>query len=90
MGIGFLSMLSGIMNIDQELYEAAYVDGIKNRAQEIIYITVPSMKPQMLFGAVMSIVNAFNMGWIGVTLMIMPTLDTKWDMHQRYQLHCFA
>ena len=68
MGIGFLSMLSGIMNIDQELYEAAYVDGIKNRAQEIIYITVPSMKPQMLFGAVMSIVNAFNMGWIGVTL----------------------
>ena len=56
------------MNIDQELYEAAYVDGIKNRAQEIIYITVPSMKPQMLFGAVMSIVNAFNMGWIGVAL----------------------
>jgi len=68
MGIGFLSMLSGIMNIDQELYEAAYVDGLKNRAQEIIYITVPSMKPQMLFGAVMSIVNAFNMGWIGVSL----------------------
>lgn len=68
MGIGFLSMLSGIMNIDQELYEAAYVDGIRNRAQEIIYITIPSMKPQMLFGAVMSIVNAFNMGWIGVAL----------------------
>lgn len=68
MGIGFLAMLSGIMNIDQELYEAAYVDGISNRAQEIIYITVPSMKPQMLFGAVMSIVNAFNMGWIGVQL----------------------
>lgn len=68
MGIGFLSMLSGIMNIDPELYEAAYVDGIKNRAQEIIYITVPSMKPQMLFGAVMAIVNAFNMGWIGVAL----------------------
>ena len=68
MGIGFLSMLSGILNIDQELYEAAYVDGIKNRAQEIIYITVPSVKPQMLFGAVMAIVNAFNMGWIGVAL----------------------
>lgn len=68
MGIGFLSMLSGIMNIDQELYEAAYVDGLRNRVQEIIYITVPSMKPQMLFGAVMSIVNAFNMGWIGVAL----------------------
>ncbi|MCM1027048.1 MAG: sugar ABC transporter permease [Roseburia sp.] len=68
MGIGFLSMISGILNIDQELYEAAYVDGLRNRFQEIIYITVPSMKPQMFFGAVMAIVNAFNMGWIGVTL----------------------
>lgn len=68
MGIGFLAMISGILNINQELYEAAYVDGMRNRMQEIIYITVPSMKPQMLFGAVMAIVNAFNMGWIGVTL----------------------
>ncbi len=68
MGIGFLSMISGILNIDQELYEAAYVDGLRNRFQEIVYITVPSMKPQMFFGAVMAIVNAFNMGWIGVTL----------------------
>ena len=68
MGIGFLAMISGILNINEELYEAAYVDGMKDRVQEIIYITIPSMKPQMLFGAVMAIVNAFNMGWIGVTL----------------------
>ncbi|MDF2538664.1 MAG: ABC-type transport system, permease component [Herbinix sp.] len=68
MGIGFLAMISGILNVNEELYEAAYVDGIKNRFQEIIYITIPSMKPQMLFGAVMSIVNAFNMGYIGVAL----------------------
>lgn len=68
MGIGFLAMISGILNIDGEMYEAAYVDGMKNRFQEIIYITIPSMKPQMLFGAVMAIVNAFNMGYIGVAL----------------------
>lgn len=68
MGIGFLAMVSGILNINEELYEAAYVDGMRNRFQEIIYITIPSMKPQMLFGAVMAIVNAFNTGWIGVTL----------------------
>lgn len=60
MGIGFLAMLSGILNINRELYEAAYVDGLKNRFQEIIYITIPSMKPQMMFGAVMAIVNTFN------------------------------
>lgn len=68
MGIGFLAMISGVLNINEELYEAAYVDGMRNRFQEIIYITIPSMKPQMLFGAVMAIVNAFNMGWIGVAL----------------------
>lgn len=68
MGIGFLAMLAGILNVNEELYEAAYVDGLKNRFQEIIYITIPSMKPQMLFGAVMAIVNAFNTGWIGVAL----------------------
>jgi multiple sugar transport system permease protein len=68
MGVGFLAMLAGILNIDQSLYEAAYVDGMKNRWQEIFYITIPSMKPQMLFGAVMAVVGTFTVGAIGVQL----------------------
>lgn len=68
MGVGFLAMLAGILNIDPSLYEAAYVDGMKNRWQEIFYITIPSMKPQMLFGAVMAIVGTFQVGAIGVQL----------------------
>lgn len=68
MGVGFLAMLSGILNIDTELYEAAYVDGLKNRFQEIMYVTLPSMKPQLLFGAVMAVVNTFQAGSIGVAL----------------------
>lgn len=68
MGVGFLAMLSGILNINPEIYEAGYIDGIKNRFQEIIYITIPSMKPQMLFGAVMAVVNTFQAGAIGVAL----------------------
>ncbi|MBI9009440.1 MAG: sugar ABC transporter permease [Tenericutes bacterium] len=68
MGVGFLAMLAGILNIDQTLYEAAYVDGLKNRWQEIFYITIPSMKPQMLFGAVMAVVGTFQAGAIGVML----------------------
>ncbi|MGN0505048.1 MAG: carbohydrate ABC transporter permease [Lachnospiraceae bacterium] len=62
MGIGFLSLIAGILNTDESLYEAGAIDGIKNRFQEMIYITIPSMKPQMLFAAVMSIVNAFQTG----------------------------
>lgn len=68
MGVGFLAMLSGILNVDPQLYEAGYVEGISNRYQEIIYITIPSIKPQMLFGAVMAIVNTFSSGQIGVQL----------------------
>lgn len=68
MGVGFLAMLAGILEVNPELYEAGSLDGISNRFQEIIHITVPSMKPQMLFGAVMSIVSTFQAGAIGVTL----------------------
>ncbi|MGL4799573.1 MAG: carbohydrate ABC transporter permease [Cellulosilyticaceae bacterium] len=68
MGIGFLAMLAGVLNTNAELYEAGSIDGITNRLQEMFYITIPSMKPQMLFGAVMSIVGTFNAGAIGVAL----------------------
>ena len=68
MGVGFLAMLAGILNADEELYEAGALDGIKNRFQEMIYITIPTMKPQMLFGAVMAILNTFGNGTIGVML----------------------
>ena len=68
MGVGFLAMLAGLLNVNSELYEAGAIDGVKNRFQEVFYITIPSMKPQMLFGAVMSIVGAFQAGNIGVML----------------------
>jgi multiple sugar transport system permease protein len=61
-------MLAGVLNINPELFEAAYVDGMTSKLQEIFYITIPSMKPQMLFGAVMSLVATFNAGSIGVLL----------------------
>lgn len=68
MGVGFLAMLAGILGVNRELYEAGAIDGITSRFQEIFYITIPSMKNQMLFGAVLSIVGAFSAGSIGVTL----------------------
>ncbi len=80
MGIGFLAMLSGILNVNKEIYEAAYIDGLKNRWQEIFYITIPSMKPQMLFGAVMAIVSTFNAAGIAsaLTLSFPPPQMAGW------------
>lgn len=68
MGVGFLAQLAGILNIDTQVYEAAAIDGLRNRLQEMFYITIPMMKPQMLFAAVMAVVNTFSVGAIGVQL----------------------
>ncbi|BCJ97525.1 carbohydrate ABC transporter permease [Anaerocolumna chitinilytica] len=68
MGVGFLAILAGILNIDTQVYEAASIDGLRNRFQEMFYITIPMMKPQMLFAAVMAVVNTFSVGAIGVQL----------------------
>ncbi|MEF3302732.1 carbohydrate ABC transporter permease [Paenibacillus sp. GYB003] len=68
MGVGFLAQLAGVLNVNKELYEAGRIDGVKSRLQEIWYITIPSMKPQMLFSAVMAIVGSFKAGEIGQQL----------------------
>lgn len=68
MGVGFLALLAGILNVDRQLYEAGRVDGIRNRLQEIWHITIPVMKPQLLFAAIMSIVGTLKSGDIGAQL----------------------
>lgn len=68
MGIGFLAILAGILNVDRQLYEAGRIDGISNRLQEVWYITIPMMKPQMMFAAIMAIVHTIKSGGIGVQL----------------------
>lgn len=73
MGVGFLSILAGLLNVDEALYGAAAIDGVRNRFQEMIYVTIPSMKPQMLFAAVMQIVGAFQNGMISTLLAGNPT-----------------
>ncbi|CAM4213770.1 multiple sugar transport system permease protein [Paenibacillus endophyticus] len=66
--VGFLAMLAGLQTVNRELYEAGRIDGISSRLQEVFYITIPSMKPQMLFSAVMSIVGTLKAGGISTQL----------------------
>ncbi|MFD0616659.1 carbohydrate ABC transporter permease [Paenibacillus sp. GCM10027629] len=68
MGVGFLAMLGGLQTVNTELYEAGRIDGIKSSLQEVYYITIPSMKPQMLFSAVMAIVGTLKAGAISTQL----------------------
>ena len=75
MGTGFLSFVAGLQGVDRSMYEAGYVDGVRNRWQELYYITLPSMKPMLLFGAVMSITSAFNVCDVPRALAGYPSTD---------------
>ena len=75
LGTSFLSFIAGLQGIDRALFEAGAVDGVKNRWQELWYITLPSMKPQLMFGAVMAITNSFGFGAVVTALCGFPSVD---------------
>ena len=75
MGTSFLAFIAGLQGVDRSLYEAGAVDGVKNRWQELWYITLPSMKPQLMFGAVMSITGSFGFGGIVTALAGFPSVN---------------
>lgn len=75
LGTSFLAFIAGLQNVDRSLYEAGAVDGVRNRIQELIYITLPSMGPQLLFSAVMQISAAFSVSAVCMTLAGFPSTD---------------
>ncbi|MBQ3866552.1 MAG: sugar ABC transporter permease, partial [Clostridia bacterium] len=75
LGTSFLTFIAGFQVVDRSLYEAAAVDGVKNRWQELWFITLPYMRPQMLFGAVMAITQSFGFGAVITGLVGFPSPD---------------
>ena len=75
LGTGFLSFIAGLQTVDKSLYEAAALDGVKNRWQELWYVTLPAMKPQLMFGAVMQITQSFAVADISVQLAGNPSVN---------------
>ena len=75
LGAGFLAIRAGLQGIPRDRYEAGAIEGIKNRGQELIYVTVPAMGPQLMFAAVMQITSSFTAGDIGRSLTAFPTTD---------------
>ncbi len=75
LGTGFLTFIAGLQTIDKSLYEAAAIDGVKNRWQELWYVTLPSMKPQLMFGAVMQITTSFAVADISIQLAGNPSVN---------------
>ena len=75
LGTGFLSFIAGLQTVDKGLYEAAAIDGVKNRWQELWFVTLPAMKPQLMFGAVMQITQSFAVADISIALAGNPSVN---------------
>lgn len=75
LGVGFLSFIAGLQGVDRAQYEAAEIDGIKNRWQELWYITLPNMRPQLLFGAVMAVTGSLSVADVTVALNGFPSTN---------------
>ncbi|HIZ55784.1 MAG TPA: sugar ABC transporter permease [Firmicutes bacterium] len=73
LGTSFLSFIAGLQGVDRTLYESGALDGIKNRWQELWHITLPSMKGQLMFGAVMQITAAFSVADVSSALVGNPS-----------------
>ena len=74
-GTGFLTFLAGLQSLNREYSEAGAIDGIRNRWQELFYITLPQMRPQLLYGAVGTISGSFGAGGLNASLTGNPSTD---------------
>lgn len=75
LGTGFLSFIAGLQTVDKSMYEAAAIDGVRNRWQELWFVTLPAMKPQLMFGAVMQITQSFAVADISINLAGNPSVN---------------
>ncbi len=73
LGSGFLTFVAAFRGIDSALYEAAAMDGVKNRMQELWYITLPTLKPQLLYQSLLSITGGFSVGALSAELFGNPS-----------------
>jgi len=75
LGTGFLAFIAGLQTVDRTLYEAGAVDGVRNRWQELWYITLPSMKPQLMFGAVIQLTTSLAVADVSIALAGFPSVN---------------
>ena len=77
LGTSFLALIAGLQGVDRSLYEAGAIDGIRNRFQELIKITIPSIGPSLMFSAVMQISSSFAVGRLSMALAGFPSTDNS-------------
>lgn len=75
LGTGFLAMRAGLAAIDEQYYEAGAIDGVRNRFQELFYITLPMMAPHLMTAAVLQITEMFSNSAVAQNLTGFPSTN---------------
>ncbi len=75
MGVGFLSLRAGMSSVDTQLYEAGAIDGVRNRIQELWYITIPQMTPHMMTAVVLQVTSMFSNVNVSIALAGFPSTN---------------
>lgn len=73
-GYNTIIYLSGLQGISRDLYEAATIDGANSR-QQFLYITIPLMRPIILFTVILSTIG-------GMQIFTEPMLFGKGSQNQ--------
>lgn len=82
-GWGSVLYLAAIAGIDQEMYEAAKVDGA-NRLHNILYITLPTILPVICINLILNLSGILNAGFDQVFNMYSETVYDVADIIDTY------
>ena len=82
-GYGAIVYLSAISGIDQEIYEAARVDGC-SRFKMMYLITLPSIRPTIVIMLILQVGKMFNVGYEKIILMYNPMTYEVADVINSY------
>ena len=83
--IGWSSIiyLSALAGVDQELYDAAKVDGA-GRLKQVIYVTIPSIVPTIVIMLILKMGKIFDVGYEKIMLLYNPMIYEKADVINTY------
>lgn len=79
--------VAALANVPLEFYEAAKIDGVRNKLQEIWYITLPLTRPTTFFLIIMGMIGAFSaFDIVYITTQGGPANSTRLLVNYIYEL----
>lgn len=83
MGWNAILYIAALAGVDQNLYEAAKIDGA-GKWKQVIHVTLPGIMPTIVIMLILAVGNTLNIGFEKVLLMYNPKIYATADILQTY------